>query len=91
MMFLTVLIQFVVLCLVLLVVIMAGVEVFDLFKDRRTKAQGPCLRIYGVPKDLKFSLWGYEDHLLRGGLIRMEFNGDGTHMIVTKVFPAPHV
>ena len=38
----------------------------------------PTLKIKGVPRDLKFTLYNMLDHLARGGTVEIIFNGDGT-------------
>jgi len=36
------------------------------------------IRIYGVPKDLRFTLFNMLEHLKKGGIVSIKFNGDGT-------------
>lgn len=44
-----------------------------------------ALTVYGVPKDLQFSMVGLEGHLASGGLVKMIFNWDGTHMEIAAI------
>jgi len=45
----------------------------------------PKIEIYGVPNNLKFELFNLANHLYEGGLVQLVFNGNGTHMEVTKI------
>lgn len=44
----------------------------------------PRLIIYGVPKDLEFSLIGFDRHLTKGGEVVVIFNGDGRVFVAKK-------
>jgi len=53
-------------------------KIISLLARLGKKLHNKKIEIYGVPKDLKFTLYNLYDHLKSGGIVKARFNGDGT-------------
>lgn len=52
---------------------------------KKIKPAKPCVKIYGVPRSLEFTLFNMHDHLVNGGCVQIVFNCDGDYMMVRKM------